>query len=178
MLLKLYKYSVTILVVLLLCNCKEDKLHNHELNFYAAKNYVPDISCELLVQQIRDCNRYEGESIGIAGVPSEQYKRFIMLCDKASDQELLQLTNDTNAIVRCYAFEGLSQRNVMYMESVLRDHLNDTAKVETLSGCLGMPGQVNLIFISTASPYLTESAINKYRSVAKYKNADIFSVMH
>lgn len=114
----------------------------------------------------------------IGGAPSEQYKRFKMLCNKASDKELLQLTNDTNAVVRCYAFEGLSKRKVMFMESVLKEHLNDTASVKTQFGCLGTPEEVNLIFLSIASSYLSKAAIDKYTSIAKFKERNLFSVMH
>lgn len=178
MLLKLYKYCFTILFVLTFCNCKEESKHYYPLNIYAGGNYIPDISCELLVQQIRTHNRYEGQNLGIGGTPSEQYNRFKMLCNKASDEDLLQLVNDTNAVMRCYAFLGLSQRNMMCMESVLKEHLNDTTSVNTQFGCIGMSEEVNCIFLSIASSYLGEAAINKYRSVATYKKVDVFSAMH
>ena len=93
-----------------------------------------------------------------------------MLCNKASDEDLLQLVSDTNAVMRCYAFEGLAERKVMYMQSVLKEHLDDTAYVETQSGCISMPLHVNDAFVSIASSYLSESAIEKYRSLIKDKS--------
>ena len=57
-----------------------------------------------IVNDIQGINRVEGFSIGL----TEQYKNFEKLKAAASSDELIDLTDHTNAAVRCYAFWALS----------------------------------------------------------------------
>lgn len=77
-----------------------------------------------------------GGAVGIAGERPEQWDRYEVLRSKATDRELLALTNDTNAVVRCYAFQALVTRSKTDIFPIVVQHLSDTTTVHTLYGCL------------------------------------------
>lgn len=90
-----------------------------------------------IVKDIAKTNVLMGSAVGIAGNRSEQWDRYEVLRSKATDDELLSLTNDTNTVVRCYAFQALAEKNYVDVSPVVIRHLSDTATVHTLFGCLG-----------------------------------------
>lgn len=49
--------------------------------------------------------------------------------------ELTELTNHSNPIVRCYGFKALTQRNEKAAFLVIKNHLQDTIEISTSYGC-------------------------------------------
>jgi hypothetical protein len=113
-----YILIFVILVELYACNQRQDKLSE-------------------IVTNIAKCNVVMGSEVGYGGERPEQWDRYEALRSIATEQELLALTNDTNGVVRCYAFQALAARKTTDMFPVVIKHLSDTATIETLSGCLG-----------------------------------------
>lgn len=116
--------SFAVVILLLACKGKQGgKSSGRE----ALKVLVADISKE---------NVLMGGAVGIDGRRPEQWNRFDLLRTTATDQELTALTDDTNAVVRCYAFQALAEKNYVDVYPIVLCHLSDTAKVHTLNGCL------------------------------------------
>lgn len=95
------------------------------------------LSFRAIVTEIAKTNVLMGRAVGFAGSRPEQWDRYVALRSMATDEELLALTSDTNAVVRCYAFQALAEKNKYGLFIVVLRHLSDTAKVHTLYGCLG-----------------------------------------
>jgi hypothetical protein len=122
--------SFVVVVILLACNGKQQE------NSSDRKVLKEPFTLRTLVADIAKENVLMGGAVGIDGGRPDQYNRFDLLRSKATDQELIALTNDTNAVVRCYAFQALAEKNYIDIYPVVISHLSDTAKVTTLSGCL------------------------------------------
>lgn len=90
-----------------------------------------------IVLEIAKTNVLMGSAVGIAGTRPEQWDRYEALRSKATDTELLALSSDTNAVVRCYAFQALAEKKYFDVYPVVVRHLSDTVTVHTLYGCLG-----------------------------------------
>lgn len=90
-----------------------------------------------------------GGAVGIAGERPKQWDRYEALHSKATDKELLALTNDTNAVVRCYAFQAFVTRNKTDIFPIVVQHLSDTTTVHTLFGCLGGSQKAGDFFLET-----------------------------
>ncbi|PHN07763.1 hypothetical protein [Flavilitoribacter nigricans] len=89
-----------------------------------------------LVTAIAAENTLMGEGVGIGGIRPEQYDRFERLKTIASENDLRRLTRHDNAVVRCYAFWALADQQSPGLFPILRDHLQDTARVEQIFGCV------------------------------------------
>lgn len=114
--------SFVVVIILLACKGKQEGR--------------PSISLKALIADIAKENVLMGGAVGIDGGRPEQWNRFDLLRAKATDQELIALTDDTNAVVRCYAFQALAEKNYIDVYPIVICHLSDTAKVHTLNGCL------------------------------------------
>ena len=55
----------------------------------------------------------ESEYVGFGGTKSDEYKRFQKIKSNATDEELVELINHENPIVRTYGFLGLIEREKM-----------------------------------------------------------------
>jgi hypothetical protein len=111
------------LIGLFACKAKQDKLSS--------------VSINEITTDIAKTNVLMGDAVGIAGERPAQWYRYEVLCSKATDKELLTLTKDTNAVVRCYAFQALAERSRTRLFPVIVQHLSDTTTIHTLYGCLG-----------------------------------------
>lgn len=60
-------------------------------------------SVDNIVRKIADVNEVQYEHVGIAGQPSENYQNFEKLKEKADIPTLLQLIENKNPVVSCYA---------------------------------------------------------------------------
>ena len=90
-----------------------------------------------IVNDISKVGRFEDKFIGIAGEKSKQWGRFEKLNTIAESAELRALTQYNNAVVRCYAFNGLALRKDTAVFPILLSHLRDTVLVEGISSDMG-----------------------------------------
>lgn len=117
------------------CKGKQDKLSSASINE--------------ITREIAKTNVLMGGAVGIAGERPKQWDRYEILRSKATDRELLALTNDTNVVVRCYAFQALATRSKTDLFSIVVQHLSDTTTVHTLYGCLGGSQKAGDFFLET-----------------------------
>lgn len=110
-----------------------------------------------LVDSIAAQNEVMGSAVGFAGIRPRQYDHFMRLKEKASEQELLDLTGHPNPAVRSYAFWALAGKTPDSLFPVIADHLNDTARVETMFGCFTEQIMVGDFFIAVATGNIEES---------------------
>jgi hypothetical protein len=112
-----------------------------------------------IVDEIAKHNVYEYGKLGYTGLRSKQYDRFLELCDKASNEELLTLTGHSNVIVRIYAFQGLKQRNVEIPAAIVKKFERDPTLVKIINGCEAFMSSVQKLTVGEAA--LPEKQNNK-----------------
>ena len=74
-------------------------------------------------KRIAEINEVMGSHVGEGGVQSNQYDHYTFLYDKATNLELIELTNHPNGVVRCYAFQGLGERDSISLFPFVLAHL-------------------------------------------------------
>lgn len=118
-----------------------------------------------IVQEIIKINVVMGSSIGEAGHKPKQYDNFINLKNKASLNELLELTNHPNGVVRCYTFWALSYNDSIDLFSLILKHINDNEIIKTQFGCIGSDIKVGDFFIEILTRNYLDENSHKFDSV-------------
>jgi hypothetical protein len=131
---------IGIFTSLISCNSK------HSINKFFLRSDV-----QIIVDSIAKVNTYEGARVGLAGRRSEQWRRYEELKKLATTDELDELTNHENPVVRCYSFKALLYRKNIDVLSIVKNHLNDNTSFELLSGDLGDRETVGDFFIEKAT---------------------------
>lgn len=125
---KLYISILLLLAVLFSCHQKEGSPLDKQIGLLTYPSHP--------VNQIAAYGRVDDGYIGIGNSESQQYKRYKILTTY-SESTLLTLTKHESPVVRVYAFDALLERNSHHVLSVFKDHINDSASFNTLSGCIG-----------------------------------------
>ncbi|MES2379785.1 MAG: hypothetical protein V4538_02005 [Bacteroidota bacterium] len=114
-----------------------------------------------MVRSIADYNQVHSRAIGEGGARSKQYINFENLNKIATKSELLLLTDNANASVRCYAFLALAKRKDSSVLTILTKHLHDTTTVKTFQGCI--------ISRYRVGDYFLDVVTSKYQEPDAYK---------
>lgn len=114
---------------------------------------VPPVRPEILklVSKIAADSMLVSASVGIMSEPTDQWRRYELLNQDATNDELEILSNNNNSVVRCYAFQALASRKIDVFP-ILLQHLADTAHVETLMGCTRSSEKTGDYFIDVITP--------------------------
>ncbi len=105
-----------------------------------------------IVKALAKTNEIQCARTGYGGAPSGQYETYTKLCETASDEELVLLTNHSNETVRCYAFQCLANRPNVNLFAILLKHLTDDESVATFCGCIKSTTLVGDYFIQVVTP--------------------------
>ncbi|HRF79611.1 MAG TPA: hypothetical protein PL070_05950 [Flavobacteriales bacterium] len=89
-----------------------------------------------VVDRIAKINEVQGEHVGFAGIESENYKSFIQLKGLATINELVQLTDNDNATVSCYASWALADIPYAELPAIFAKFILRDREVETFRGCI------------------------------------------
>jgi hypothetical protein len=107
---------------------------------------------EAIVNKISTVNILMSEAVGGAGTRPEQFDNFAELMERGTKDELIELTNHPNEVVRCYAFWALTYDGRVNLFPIVIKHLHDTAYVETQFGCIKDQERVGDFFINSVTP--------------------------
>ena len=100
----------------------------------------PDI--KKLAQKIEKYNELESEHVGYAGVTTDQYKNFEKLRDKATIDELLQLLEYKNSVVKGYTSWALADKMYPKLAEILAEFLRTGETATTQHGCIVSEGEL------------------------------------
>ncbi|CAH0217324.1 hypothetical protein [Chryseobacterium sp. Bi04] len=89
-----------------------------------------------IVRYISTLNTYETEALAKGGTENLNFENAKKLYDQASEEELLNLTDNKNNAVAMYAAVGLLEINPQYVTAVFQKFLNRKGKVHTQNGCI------------------------------------------
>lgn len=142
----IFRIVFIVLLPLISCHQKEEKrpavadLLTEEFDF--AKDAVFDtlnVPAHLkeIIKDISSLNIYETEQggKGAIGTPAN-FKNYRKLYNKASEKELLTLTDNKNNVVAVYAAVGLLEKNNTYTVPVFQKILNRKGTMHIQNGCL------------------------------------------
>ncbi|OJJ21493.1 hypothetical protein BKI52_13185 [marine bacterium AO1-C] len=121
-----------------------------------------------LVSEIAGYGKYTSKFTGGYPVNTPQWARFEQLKQLATDQDLINFTDHPSPVVRCYAFQALSERKHSSTFAVLVKHLKDTITIHSIQGCL-LKGQLVSQFFLKNTSYLSYTK-DQYRLSKKEKN--------
>ncbi|MGV3611482.1 MAG: hypothetical protein ACO1N0_11060 [Fluviicola sp.] len=136
-----------------------------------------------IVKGIAKDNVLKSEGVGYAGVRTKQWDRFVALEGKATDEELISLTDHENEVVRCYSFHALVGRNTADLLPIVLKHLSDTMKVNIFYGCIKSRKMVGDYFLDLVTPQhadlkayeLTETEKEKVDSILIFDKGIVLS---
>lgn len=117
-----------------------------------------------IVGKIEKVNQLMGSAVHSSGERPKQWDNFEELEQNATKDELTELTNHPNGVVRSYAFWALTHRKNIDLLSIVKNHLNDTELVETQFGCIGGREMVGDFFIQVMTPQYIDLNSEKMNS--------------
>lgn len=88
-----------------------------------------------MVDSIIKYGVYEGMYIGHSDSISPQWRNYQALTQEFKEEELVELSNHRNPIVRCLAFKALTESCSPKAYNVLLQHLFDTTEFDRRNGC-------------------------------------------
>ncbi len=127
-----------------------------------------------LVKAIAKDGVFKSSGVGFAGVKTDQWRRFEKLSSLATTEELEDLTDHNNSVVRCYAFVALADKKTIDLYPIVVKHLKDTAKVNTFIGCIVSSSRTGEFFLDNVNPEYSDST--GYR-LTKTEMASIDSIL-
>jgi hypothetical protein len=104
------------------------------------------------VKKIGNVNELMGSAVGYSGTQPKQWDNFEELKKIATKEELIELTNHPNGVVRSYSFWALSHKKEIELYSIVKKHLNDSELINTQFGCIGSQEMVGDFFINVMTP--------------------------
>lgn len=105
-----------------------------------------------IITKIEKVNQLMGSAVYYAGIRPVQFDNFTELQKKASKDELTELTNHPNGVVRCYSFWALTYDSSIDLFPIIVRHINDDTNVKTQFGCIGSSEKVGDFFINLVTP--------------------------
>jgi hypothetical protein len=142
------------------------------LNLSAQKKYNRNLvskETNKVVEKIQKINQLMGSAVYYEGSRPLQYDHFEKLREIASKDELLQLINHPNGVVKCYAFWALSLDTSVDLFPILIDHMDDYQIVNTQFGCIGSEVMVGDFFIQNAASRHVDLESQKNDSISFLK---------
>ena len=107
---------------------------------------------EQVVSKIEKVNELMGSAVYYAGIRPAQYDNFTEMQKRATQEELVELTNHPSGVVRCYAFWALTYKSSANLLPIVITHISDTESVNTQFGCIGSREKVGDFFINLVTP--------------------------
>ena len=115
-----------------------------------------DKKVERIVEEIAEARLYVSKEKAWVGGITEQWARFEKLKNRASDDELIILTNHESAVVKCYSFMALVERKHELTFQILIAHILDQQKIHRSIGCVFDEMTIGQFYLNTATPNVRE----------------------
>ncbi len=131
-------------------------------------NFKQQIISSKVLKQINTLKthtEFHDSAIGYSGRKTETYTLFERIFKTATIQEWTELCNHPQPIIRYYAFYALEKHDVPVnsLIPIAITHLNDTAKIMTMNGCLGYEEVIgDVMFSSIQKEYKRSPKIKTY----------------
>jgi hypothetical protein len=126
-----------------------------------------------------------GYAVGFSAKPetnNKYFKLYKRLKSKATNQELVELTNSKSEVMVIYAFNILHSRNYEGLKDIFLNYVSDTTWFWTAGGCTGFVDRINWFMLrrlkptedNTSKNFLTKDEFDLYCNRFK-KDDTLFS---
>lgn len=154
------KHYVAIILLIFCFSASGQQIHNQKIITNKTNK---------VVRKIAKINELMSSAVYYEGMRPKQYDNFEKLKEIASKEELIELTNHHNGVVRCYAFWALSYDRSVDLFPIVLNHINDDKFVNTQFGCIGSKEMVGDFFIHVATPQYIDLESTKFDSNQRLK---------
>ncbi len=89
-----------------------------------------------LINEIVKVEEVHFSAVGVGGVLSEQYKRYLTLRENFSVEELVCLLENKSPVIRLYAAWALADKKYSNLDAVFQKFLSQDKKVNIFMGCV------------------------------------------
>lgn len=116
------------------------------------------------VKKIEEVNQLMSSAVGYSLMRPKQWDNFEELKKNATKEELIELTNHPNGVVRSYSFWALSHKKDVDLFSIVKEHINDDEEISTMFGDIISNDKVGDFFIYILTPEYVDSDSKKMNS--------------
>jgi hypothetical protein len=109
------------------------------------------IEIDSLIQAMVKENMVTGNAVGYAGEEPEQWRRYDRLRFISSSATLINLTDHSSPVIRCYSYQALVDRKSDDLFPILLNHILDTSSVTTYFGCIMDEEKVGDYFLDAST---------------------------
>jgi len=109
----------------------------------------------------KDNKVHFGYAVGYDSKPetnNKYFKLYKRLKSKATNQELLELSNSKSEIITVYSFNILHSRKYEGLKMIFLKHISDTTWFWTAGGCTGFVNRINWFMLRKLRPTGDETA--------------------
>jgi hypothetical protein len=103
--------------------------------------------------------------VGYASIECEEYRMFLKLKNIATNEDLLNLIESKNPVIKAYAIQALSERDFPGIIKIFEKHISDKDVFTDQCGCIGLPVRINVYFLKCLSSKLNTREYKKYKKV-------------
>ncbi|WP_136073118.1 hypothetical protein, partial [Candidatus Ulvibacter alkanivorans] len=104
------------------------------LIFWVSLGYSQD--SQELIDFIVNKNSFHSDCVGSACEESELYRKWVLLKSKLTDEELIELSKNEEAVLRAYSIRELIANEKYPATELLKFELSKSESVESYDGCL------------------------------------------
>lgn len=90
-----------------------------------------------LARIIASSESISGYTKGIAGTISEEYQAFMRLSEVATTDDLTNLINQPNLVLKCYAFAALVKKDKAKATEISKFYADNNQTITFIDGCFG-----------------------------------------
>jgi hypothetical protein len=162
--------KIVLLIIALTINCNLAAQYKFDSSLITKKT-------NKIVSKIEKENQLMSSAVGYSGEKPEQWDNFQKLKEQASKNELLELTNHPNGVVRSYSFWALSHDPNIDLFNIVKEHLSDDELINTLFGCIGGQEKVGDFFIQIVTSEYVDLESQKLSKI-EFQELDSLLIYH
>jgi len=136
-----------IILMILISGCKSQVQEKKELEEEVIINKIEEkveFSTELsdLINDISDISIVQSKNIGYGGTLSENYQSFEKIKKIATIKELVELTNNENDVIACYASWALVDNSYEDLDVIFEKFIQNNIEITFEGGCTIYPEKI------------------------------------
>ena len=117
---------------------------------------VQNIILSFKVRELAECNRFDDSTIGYSSQTSSQFLNYKWLLLNATTNQLVDMTNHKNTVVKAYAIRALNSRDYGGLKQIFKHQYKDSSTFTHQSGCIGISTYYNAFFYGLIKTQLSD----------------------
>jgi hypothetical protein len=123
---------------------------------------IKNMILSVKLYDIVNYNSFDDSTIGFASLPSIQFGRYKWMLNNCSIDQLVELSEHKNVVVRAYSIKALKEKNYNGLVQIFRQQRKDSSAFMHFSGCIGLPVKYNAYFFSLVKDQLSHEERKRF----------------